>query len=61
MIERRGREKVMAFVIAGGEGARLRRPLTLDPLQVGGAVRKPLPHYRFRMAWTVSALFSEQL
>lgn len=29
MIERRGREKVMAFVMAGGEGARL-RPLTLD-------------------------------
>lgn len=29
MHERRGREKVMAFVMAGGEGARL-RPLTLD-------------------------------
>ena len=29
MIERRGREKVMAFVMAGGEGSRL-RPLTLD-------------------------------
>jgi glucose-1-phosphate adenylyltransferase len=29
MIERRGREKVMAFVMAGGEGARL-RPLTCD-------------------------------
>ena len=29
MIERRGRERVMAFVMAGGEGSRL-RPLTLD-------------------------------
>ena len=29
MLERRGREKVMAFVMAGGEGARL-RPLTGD-------------------------------
>jgi len=29
MLERRGRGKVMAFVMAGGEGARL-RPLTLD-------------------------------
>jgi glucose-1-phosphate adenylyltransferase len=29
MIERRGREKVMAFVMAGGEGSRL-RPLTYD-------------------------------
>jgi glucose-1-phosphate adenylyltransferase len=29
MLERRGREKVMAFVMAGGEGSRL-RPLTLD-------------------------------
>jgi glucose-1-phosphate adenylyltransferase len=29
MIERRGREKVMAFVMAGGEGTRL-QPLTLD-------------------------------
>ena len=29
MLERRGREKVMAFVMAGGEGARL-RPLTTD-------------------------------
>ena len=29
MLERRGREKVMAFVMAGGEGSRL-RPLTAD-------------------------------
>jgi glucose-1-phosphate adenylyltransferase len=29
MLERRGREKVMAFVMAGGEGSRL-RPLTKD-------------------------------
>jgi glucose-1-phosphate adenylyltransferase len=29
MLERRGREKVMAFVMAGGEGSRL-RPLTTD-------------------------------
>jgi glucose-1-phosphate adenylyltransferase len=29
MLERRGREKVMAFVMAGGEGSRL-RPLTLE-------------------------------
>lgn len=29
MVERRGREKVMAFVMAGGEGSRL-RPLTTD-------------------------------
>lgn len=29
MLERRGRERVMAFVLAGGEGARL-RPLTVD-------------------------------
>jgi glucose-1-phosphate adenylyltransferase len=29
MVERRGREKVMAFVMAGGEGSRL-RPLTED-------------------------------
>lgn len=29
MLERRGKEKVMAFVMAGGEGSRL-RPLTLD-------------------------------
>ena len=29
MMERRGREKILAFVMAGGEGSRL-RPLTLD-------------------------------
>jgi glucose-1-phosphate adenylyltransferase len=34
MIERRGREKVMAFVMAGGEGARL-RPLTTDRCKPG--------------------------
>ncbi len=87
MIERRGREKVMAFVMAGGEGARL-RPLTLDrckpAVPFGSRYRiidfvlsnlansdirsiyllvqyKPqtlIEH--IRMAWTVSALFSEQ-
>lgn len=87
MIERRGREKVMAFVMAGGEGGRL-RPLTLDrckpAVPFGSRYRiidfvlsnlansdirsiyllvqyKPqtlIEH--IRMAWTVSALFSEQ-
>jgi glucose-1-phosphate adenylyltransferase len=34
MIERRGREKVMAFVMAGGEGTRL-QPLTMDRCKPG--------------------------
>lgn len=34
MLERRGRERVMAFVMAGGEGSRL-RPLTLDRCKPG--------------------------
>jgi len=87
MIERRGRERVMAFVMAGGEGGRL-RPLTLDRCKpavpfgsryriidfvlsnlANSDIRSTylLVQYKpqtliehIRMAWTVSALFSEQ-